>query len=332
MELKNIYDGKIVLVTGATGLIGSNLVRRLMGFKGIRLIAMGRSMERLECVFARFLARPGFSMVEHDINRPLPRSLGRVDHVFHAASPISGQTIKDKPVSVIMANLTGARNCLEYLVEQQAGQGVTGTMVVFSSATVYGHPAANEDMTFCERDTDSACALDAVEAPYSEAKRMTEVMAQAYGKQFGIDIRIVRFGYVYGPCPFPPKTAFYEFVETARRGENLVFRGTGFPRRDNVFVDDATAGLLCVCEKGKPGDVYNVSSNAELGNFAAIDEMVQALARAATDQGVRVVIAPNTCRASGVRLDNAKLKSLGWRVETSLEDGIRLTYQSLNQD
>ena len=330
MELRNIYAGKTVLVTGATGLIGSNLVERLLKFKGIRLIAMGRDRVKLERVFARILPCSEFRVMAHDVTQPIPPAVGNVDFIFHAASPISGKMIQEEPVSVIAANLRGTENCLKYLVEQRKATGVVGTFVAFSSATVYGHPAGG-DRTFTEDETAEAGMLDSTEAAYSESKRMTEVMARAYGCQFGIDVRIVRFGYVYGHCAVTPKTAFYEFVAKAIRGEDLVFNKSGFARRDNIYIDDAVSGLLCVCEKGVSGEAYNVSACSDGGNYAAIDEMAELIAAAVNgrvNSPIKVVVAPCDQRAAGVRLDNSKLKTLGWRIEHSLPDGISRVVES----
>ena len=324
MTFANVYNGKTVLVTGATGLIGSNLARRLATFEGIRLILMGRSADKLHSVFGDLVSKGVAMALAHDVSTPIPESVGAVDCVFHAAGPISGGVIRADPVSVINANLSGARNCLEYLVSQKRRTGRVGTMVVFSSATVYGNPVG-VDRTCREDDTAVAEALDSVTAPYSESKRMVEVMARAYGRQYGVDVKIARFGYVYGPCAIHPETAFYEFVAKAKRGEDLVFAKSGFARRDNIHVDDAVAGLLCICERGATCEAYNVSSGGDGGNFAAIDELAERIAAAANDMnGTRVrVVCENTRRAPGLMMANGKLKALGWQIATPLAEGVR---------
>lgn len=322
MNLNNIYAGKRILVTGATGLIGNNLVKRLMAFPKAEVVACGRSAARLETVFHEEIAR-GLKILEHDVSRPLPDDSGDFDFIFHAASPISGAVIKTEPTSVIASNIRGSENCLEHLRRQKESRGRNGTLVVFSSATVYGG-AQDGDRVCREEDTGRGDALSDANAPYSESKRMVEVLASAYHRQFGVGVRIVRFAYVYGNCPKPPKTAFYEFVAKAMRGENMVFNGSGFGRRDNIYVDDAVDGLLTVCERGGDAVPYNVSSNGERGNFAAIDEIAESISRAAAKMGIatRVVLGGDRPRVFGTRLDNTKLKNLGWTLKTSLDEGV----------
>lgn len=324
------YCGKTVVVTGATGLIGSRLVARLLTCDGIRLIAVGRSRARLEQVFAAAAGLTALELLEWDVAWPLPESLGPVDVIFHAAGPIAGRVIREEPVSVVSANLTGLMNCLDYLVAQKRVRAITGTLVVFSSATVYG--VADEERVVDETQTQTAESLDSPTAAYSESKRMVEVVAQAYGRQYGVRILIARLGYVYGPCPLPPQTAFYEFLAKAARGEDLVFQRAGFPRRDNIFVDDAVEGLMTVCARGTTGLAYNVSSNGDGGNFAAIDELAEGLARAACAAGlgnVRVVVDACAPRAPGLALDNRRLKALGWTVRTTLEAGLQNVFQQM---
>lgn len=320
--LHNIYAGKRVLVTGATGLIGSNLVKRLVSFPGIEVVACGRSIGRLKSVFAREILH-GLKLLEHDIVCPIPESGGDFDFIFHAASPISGAVIKTEPVSVIDSNIKGAQNCLEHLRRQAMEHGKNGVFVVFSSATVYGSEAEGERI--CSENATNRCdEIGAITAPYSESKRMVEVLATAYHRQFGISVRIARFAYVYGVCPLPPKTAFYEFINLAAQGKNMVFKGSGFGRRDNIYVDDAVNGLLTVCEHGEEIVPYNISSNGELGNYAAIDEIAHSIGRAAAKLGIvsEVVLNGDKPRASGLRLDNARIKSLGWTIKTSLDEGV----------
>lgn len=329
MPPSNIFKGATVFVTGATGLIGSNLVSRLLALGDVRVIAIGRSGEKLSRVFSAFPADRRPVLVEHDMARPLPDRLGHVDFFFHAAGTVSGKSVRTSPLSVISANMFGMFNALDRIVQQ----GGEGRMVVFSSATVYGIPESEGCVV--EDWTTSAESLDSEMAPYSESKRMAEVVARAYARQRGVDVRIARFGYVYGPCPVPQDNAFYDFVRLAREGRDLVFRSSGFPRRDNIYVDDAVDGLLCVCARGAVGEAYNISSGGALGNYAAIDEIAMRIADAANAGGrrsVKVAVQAAVARAPGIVLDNAKLRALGWDVATSLEDGVRKTFECPPED
>lgn len=322
----NRFSGKTVLVTGATGLIGSNIVDRLMLMDDVKVIALARNEEKLKKGFADYIGNKNFCTVIQDICDPinLPKSI-EVDYIFHAAGAMTGEVINNRPLEVIDANLTGARNCLNLLYEQKKF-GRDGRLVLFSSVTVYGNNL-NTDRTVLEKDTDVAGTLDIPYAAYAETKRMSEVLALSYCRQYAIDVVIARLSTVYGYTRFPPNTAFYEFVKKALNSEDIVLKNFGLPRRDNIYIDDAVNGLFLICEKGTKGEAYNISSNGDLGNFAAVDEIAEIVAKVANDiygKNIAVKYENHSVknRGAGVKLDNAKVRDLGLEINFSLEEGI----------
>lgn len=320
------FKNTTILVTGATGLIGSHIVTKLLTIEGTRVIALGRSKSKLVSTFEDDKCVGSLVCMEHDIASPLPKDLGHVDFIFHAASPISGEIIKTRPLDVINSNLSGTINCLEYLKQQGSGK-----MIVFSSATVYSVDEPSHVAK--EENTGVADCIDAPNAPYSESKRMIEVIANAYHKQYQVDVLIARFSYVYGYSKNAAKTAFYEFINKALSSENIVMNKSGLSRRDNIYVEDAVGGLLHLCEQGFSGDVFNVSSNGDMGNYAAVDEMAQIIAMNANkllnDAHVKVEFKEeNHERKEGLRLSNEKIKSTGWAISTSIEEGIYKTMKA----
>lgn len=317
IDAANTFAAKRVLVTGATGLIGYNLINRLIAVPDIEIIAMARSAQRLESTFAEMPVKT----IAHDITQPLDPSLGHLDFIFHAASPTSGIAIRETPVDVISANLSGVTNCLEYIRHQHDGK-----VVIFSSVTVY---AKNGDAHIAVEDhTADAENLGSPSAPYSESKRMTEVIARAYNRQYGTDITIARLSTVYGYSPNPADSAFFEFISKAIAGQDIAVHTHGLPRRDNIYVDDAINALLLLCAMPSTLSIYNISSNGDLHNYASIDEIAEIIALEATsmhDQPIRVIYETRQDRPEGIRLANARLKTHGWEISTSLKDGIRRT-------
>lgn len=324
MELKN----KRILITGATGLIGSNLAERLLQ-DGNTLYVTGRNKKKLDATFAEYLDAGMLHTVEHDASDSIPTEIKDIDYIFHAAGPMERDVVMNKPVSVLMPNIVGTINCLEFLKKQEEETAKKGRMIVFSSVTVYSNPT-NEDYTAVESDTTHAISLDQAYACYAESKRMSEVIAQSYRRQYGLDIVIARFSTVYGYCKNIPNTAFFEFINKAMTGENITLNGSGMPRRDNIYVDDAINGLLTIAEKGESGEAYNISSNGDLGNFAAIDEIAEQIAEASAEikkQDPLAVLKPSiVCeRKPGLKLSNDKLKQLGWKPLNCHFDGLKMT-------
>lgn len=327
------FSGKTVLVTGATGLIGSHIVDALMRMGDVDVVALSRSHQKLEEGFADYIGKPNFRYIAQDITIPLQLPDLAVDFIFHAAGPMEGEIIANFPVNVIEPNIIGTKNCLDFLIQQNESSKVSGRLILFSSVTVYGNNS-DKDIKVTEIDTNITEALTSKTAPYSQSKRMSEVIALAYVKQYYCDVVIARFSTVYGNTRFIPNTAFYEFIKKAGLGENIVLNGSGFAKRDNIYIDDAVKAVLLLAQKGKSGEAYNISSGAELGNFLAVDEIADIIAeitnkiyRKVNENATKVIRKEgvSSSRKAGLILDNSKLKALGWAVETSFEQGIRHT-------
>lgn len=324
------FENKTVLITGASGLIGSNLVDRLMQSGVAKLIVTGRSKSKLEKTFSEYSGNKVFQVIEHDASMPYPEEIRDVDYIFHAAGPMERIIVMNYPVSVILPNVLGTINTLEFLRKQEAETGRKGRAVIFSSVTVYNNPT-REDYVAVEEETSYAQSLDAATACYSESKRMSEVLAKSYVKQYGVDAVIARFSTVYGPTRNVPDTAFYEFIKKSIAGEDITVNSNAAPRRDNIYVDDAIDGLITLTLYGQSGESYNISSNGDMNNYLAVDEIAKITTMVDGNKSeVRYREQFNT-KKTGMLLDNSKLKGLGWKVCVSQEEGIKRTIQSLNK-
>lgn len=329
----NYFKNKTILVTGATGLIGSNLVKRLMEIEGIKVIASSRSYDKLQALFSDYLENPLFSIYTHDVSDAFDLEEFPLDIIFHAASPQENKIIRDTPVDVINPNIFGTINCLELLKKQEKKSGVKGRLVLFSSVTVYANDS-KLDKVVNELETSVTDKLENDSAPYSQSKRISEVIANAYKKQFDCDTVIARLSTVYGDSKFKTETAFFDFIQKAVSGEDLSVNNPLVPRRDNIYIDDALDALLIIAEKGISGEPYNVSSNNQLGNFASVYEIAKNIVNITNEFRVEKnldLIKFNTIpsdllkRNPGLILDNSKLQLLGWNLKTSLLDGLRKT-------
>lgn len=323
------FSNKTIIVTGASGLIGSNLVIKLLEDKTTKVIAIGRNQNKLAYVFEEYVDNKNLVLLEHDISTPLELN-ENIDYIFHAAGPIAGNIIRETPVDVIIPNIVGTLNIIKFISQQRKEKNIDAKLVIFSSATVYGN-AYRENTIVEEENTSIADTLDAANAPYSESKRMVEVIAKSYAKQEKLNISIVRFSYVYGYTKSLPNTAFYEFIKNAIAGKDIVLNNAGLPRRDNIFIDDAIGGLLTVAARGLNGESYNISTNMQGSNFAAVDEMASVIAEIVNEKnGTNVKVlykeGNSTCeRGPGIILNNEKLHTLGWKVNYDLKSGIEKT-------
>lgn len=327
----NYFKNKNIVITGAAGLIASNLTKRLMELEVNKIIVTGRNEEKLKNVFQEYLKLDNFEICAGDISKSFPETKENIDIIFHAASPIGRDIISKTPMSVIEPNIFGTINCLEFLKKQKQEKNINGRLFIFSSSTVYFNDS-DENKIFTEEDTGISCNLNATNIAYAESKRMSETLAGAYLTQYGVDSVIGRFSYVYGYSHFSPNAVFYEFADTALKGEDIIIRASGLAKRDNIYIDDAVEGILCVCEKGESGNAYNISSGENEDSFLSVDEIANVIAKCVKDEygiAVNVRYSNEKPRKGGMILDNKKLMALGWKPKWNMLKGTAETIKTI---
>lgn len=320
------FNGKKILITGATGLIGSHLAKHILDETNAKIYVMSRSPHKLDTLFEVY-DRERCIILSGDVADSIQID-ETLDYIFHAAGPIDSETVKKKPLNVIYPNITGLLNCFDLAISSRC-KGVNTRMVVFSSATIYGGQPDNE-VVFKENESYGHECLDVSQACYTESKRMAEVIAKSMVLQNGLDAVIARFAYVYGDACFKPNTAFYQFIDTLKKSDDIFMRHAGLPRRDNIYIDDAVSGLITVAVNGVSGESYNISSGGWGGNYASIDEIAAEMLAWNKMHGGKSKLSfkedsQNPKRMSGCILDNSKLRDLGWCPRNNLSLGIKKT-------
>lgn len=313
------YKNLNILVTGATGLIGSHLVKRLLLEDVNKIFVCSRNLEKIKNLKIKYWNNDfRIIPIKWDVIDKLNIDDCKIDILFHAAGIITSKSINQYPVDVINSNIYGLINCIKMIQNQGEGR-----VVVFSSATIYG--AENDgERVVDEKDTDITYSLDNSSAVYSESKRMSEILAQSYYKQYGLDIVIGRLSYVYGQSIYGTKTAINEFVTKAVEGQNIILNSDTFVMRDYIYVDDAVEGLILLAYKGEKGEAYNVSSSGEMECKASVYDFARKIVEIGNNPNVILVVKnEKIINKQGIMLDNRKIKRLGFEQMYSIEDGIK---------
>ena len=123
---------KTVMISGATGMIGTFLVDLLMHWHNIHVIALGRNRDKAIARFNTYWDTPNFSFIECDVTSPIPSTL-KVDYVIHAASPTHPVAYATEPIGTITSNVLGTKNLLDYGINHGMKR-----FVFISSVEVYG--------------------------------------------------------------------------------------------------------------------------------------------------------------------------------------------------
>jgi dTDP-glucose 4,6-dehydratase/UDP-glucuronate decarboxylase len=300
-----------IVVAGGAGMIGSHLCETLLQ-AGHRVVCLdnlctGR-MENLQPI----LDHEKFQFVQHDVTRELP-DLGRVDRVYHLASPASPVGYTRFPIETMLANSEGTRRLLDLAL----GHGAR--FLFTSTSEIYGDPLLHPQ----REDYRGNVSSIGPRAMYDESKRYGEAMLMAYVRSFGADARIVRIFNTYGPrADLTDGRVIVNFITQALRRQSMTIYGDGLQTRSMCFVDDLVDGLTRAMESPHTrGEVLNLG-NPEEHTVMEIAEMVRRL----TDSDSTFVFTdPAVGDDPRVRCpDIGKARALlSWEPSTSLEVGLR---------
>ena len=321
--------GKSVLLSGATGLVGSFLVDVLLS-KGIdcTVYALGRNEEKAKVRFAKWTNDPRYIFIPYDINKPLNRpDLGTVDYVLHMASNTHPMQYSTDPIGTITTNIIGVQNMLEFAVAHHA------TRFAFTSSNeIYGENRGDVEMF--KEDYCGYINSNTMRAGYPESKRCGEALCQAYKVQKGLDVVIPRPTRSYGPTMLMTDTkAISQFIKKGVSGEDIVLKSAGTQYYSYTYVADAVSGLLYILLKGENGEAYNIAderSDIMLKDLAAV--IANIAGRKVVFENPDAVEAAGYSTATKARLDGSKLKGLGWEAKYDIQRGMKRTIQIIKDN
>lgn len=307
--------GKSVMVTGATGMLGSCLVDVIMLWNRsesapCRVIAVGRSEEKVRARFYNYIEDSNFVLIQQDVCQPIEGIHEQVDYIIHAASNADPVNMVKYPVDTLLANVIGTKNFMEYGM----AHGMKRFLFV-SSGEIYGQPNENRD-DFTEEYCGPLNLYDP-RSCYPEGKRAAEVLCQCYVSQYGADVVIVRPCHLFGPTMSRSDSrAVAQFLWSAAEGKDIVLKSDGQKERSHCYVVDAVAAILLVLAKGESGSAYNIAdrqyqmtirgfaeSAARAGGCILRDTEPSSLENRGYSKGERQV------------LDAAMLRKIGWKPE-----------------
>ena len=257
----DIITDESILLSGATGLIGSFLIDVIME-KNINddlnctIYALGRNEEKFKNRFSKYIDNPLLKFRQYDIKQPLHfDDLGTVDYVLHLASNTHPMLYSTDPIGTITTNIIGVQNMLDFAFEHNA------TRFAFASSNeMYGENRG--DVELFDEDYCGYINCNTLRAGYPESKRCGEALCQAYKSQKGLDVVIPRITRTYGPTMLMSDTkAISQFIKKSIAGEDIVLKSAGTQYYSYTYVADAVSGLLYVLLCGENGEAYNIADD-----------------------------------------------------------------------
>ncbi len=320
--------GKSVLVTGASGLIGSCIVDMLLWCNknrnaDITVYAAGRNGRALQDRFD-IAQTDGIFAVQYDATKPIHFDFC-ADFIIHCASNASPDKYVSEPVDTMMSNIFGMYNILEYAKTVHCQN-----TVYVSSSEVYGQIASGDPLL---ETAYGFSDILSVRSSYTSSKRATETLCVGFSKQYDTPVCIVRPGHIYGPTATASDNRVSSaFARDAADGRDLEMKSAGSQIRSYCYCVDCAAAILYVMLRGECGEAYNISNKHSI---ITIKQMAELLAQAG---GVSLhrTVADEEMKKQFNPMDNSSLNSdrleaLGWRGCFNAKDGLYHTVQILRE-
>ena len=321
-------DNFTVLITGASGLIGSCLVdifvmASITFGKNIKIVALGRSEEKLKRRFS-YTDYNGIVFLAQNVKDPLEFDTP-IDYIIHAASNADPVSYSLYPAETLLTNILGAYSILEYCKNHKKTR-----VLLTSTFEVYGRIEGQDIYRECDS---GEIDLNAIRSCYPESKRCSEILMRCYKREYDVDFVITRLCSIYGPTmTLDDSKAHAQFVRDGLSGEKIVLKSKGEQKRTYCYLMDAASGILTVLFKGQSGEAYNIANEE---GMVAISDVAREIAKICETEVAFDI--PSEIERKGFSrpqnciLDNRKLKDLGWEGKYTLFEGLSSTISVLRE-
>lgn len=309
-----------VLITGATGLIGSVLAKTILAANEkygleIKVVGQIRNTEKAKSIYGEL-----FDAIEFVTE---PNVL--CDYIVHTVSPTTSKFFIEHPVETIKSSVGSTMEILEVAMKNNA------SIVYLSSMEQYGVPyVSGAQMT-----EDKVGVIDHlnIRSSYSESKRLCECLCASYASEYGVDVKIARLAQTFGAgVPLTDNRMPMQFARAVVERKDIVLYTEGESILNFVYLTDAITGILTVLERGIKGEAYNICNDEET---RSVREIAALVASEVADGKISVQIEKkdNMGYAPDVAmyLDSEKLRALGWKAEVAMAEGYRRITEYLRE-
>ena len=335
-DIKNILSADIqweklksaaVLVTGASGMLGTYMLRTLAALNDsehydMKLYGLVRHPEKMPEDLKKRV-----SLITQSVSREIETDV-RFDYIIHAASPASPLIMREDPAGTIAANTLGTYYTLE-LARKSNAKGY----LFISSREIYGQPYEGQR----EFTEDTYGFVDPLEprSCYPEGKKAAETMCSCFRQQYGMNTKIARLAHTFGPgMSIDDGRVQADFLRTVIRNEDIVLKSEGLAVRTYTYVSDAVAALFYILLNSQEL-VYNIASEE---STVSIRELAQTLVDAYPERNLKLVFdLPKADENTGCApftlgiLNSDKIRKLGWKPSYTLKEGLMRTVAYLEE-
>lgn len=321
LERIKFWNGKKVFVTGATGVVGLNLVNRLVEYNADVVALVRDSVPKTHILGTWLSGESGVTLVRGDLldYDLVSRSLAEYEceYIFHLGAQTIVNVGNRSPVTTFRSNIEGTWNLLEAARVLEGYASTIKAVCVASSDKAYGTSPVLpyvEDMPLRG------------EHPYDVSKSCTDLLAQSYAKTYSLPVMIARMGNIYGFGDMNFNRIVPGTIRTILEGKPVEIRSNGTPIREYFFVLDAVDAYLTMAEKiskkGVAGEAFNFSSGEKL----TVLEIVQKISDLMGAKQKPRILDTARHEIQDQYLSIAKAgKVLGWKPQYKTGEGLKMT-------
>jgi dTDP-glucose 4,6-dehydratase len=302
---------KTAVVTGGAGFLGSHLSDRLLA-EGFRVIAIDNLITGSPDNVAHLAGNPDFRFIRHNVSEFIFVP-GKVDFVFHFASPASPIDYLEHPIPTLKVGALGTHNSLGLAKDKAA------KFLLASTSECYGDPLVHPQ----SEDYWGNVNPIGPRGVYDEAKRFAEAMTMAYHRFHAIDTKIVRIFNTYGPrMRLRDGRVVPAFISQALNSEPLTVFGDGSQTRSFCYVSDLIEGIFRLALSEHHGPV-NIGNPVEMTIKQFAEKILQITGAKSAIEYRELPVDDPKVRQPDITRARAQLNNWGPKVE--FDEGIRVT-------
>ena len=295
------------VITGGAGFLGSHLAERLLA-EGHDVIVLDNLLTGDVSNVEPLFKDKAFSFVKYDVTNYIHVE-GKVDFIFHFASPASPKDYLDYPIQTLKVGSLGTHKALGLAKAKNA------VFLLASTSEVYGDPQVHPQKESYWGNVNPV----GPRGVYDEAKRFAEAMTMAYHRYHGIDTKIVRIFNTYGPrMRLNDGRAVPAFMSQVLRNQDVTVFGDGSQTRSFTYITDLVDGIIRLMLSSE-NDPVNIGNPVEM----TIKDIAETIIRM-TSAKSRIVYRPLPTDDPKIRQpDITRARTLlGWEPKVPLEDGL----------
>jgi nucleoside-diphosphate-sugar epimerase len=289
---------KKILITGATGFIGTHLIPQLI--KNHKIIGISKN---------KIKSSKNFISSSVDITNENLKIKNKHTDIIHMAAYTDVTYCNLNPTKCYELNVKSTQKMLEIARKNDSN------FIFLSSSHVYGNPIKHpiEENSLCNPSTH-----------YASSKRMSEILCETYAKTYGLNIQVARLFSVYGPKS-PKSNLVFNIIDQIINNSKIIL-GNTYPKRDFIFISDVIVGLTKILNSKKKGfQVYNLGS----GKSMSVENIVKNCLTV-SNKKLKIISSKEKRRKNeiiNIQANISKMKKeFDWKTEISLKKGLEITY------